>query len=324
MAPLGGSSISDMNANYSSGFSYPGTFWNVNFPTVGTFYYACALHPFMLGMVNVVNDSSANSTANVTQLATNMIMGWQATLSVLETTNLLYTTVAPKVKLDTGITQYTVLAGFGNMAAVVPTAFNRFVPASLSIAPYDSVFFKLFSFEPHNVCFNGTGVTPFSFDDADISCGTNQTCFNPNYFGMMPADAAQPYVWNGTDFCGSGILSAQSNNFTVYFNKVGQYKYICSLHEDMGMMGTINVSLSVTTDTGTGTGFGSGSGTGTGTGSTNSTASSNSTSSGSTNSTKSATSGSGSGSGSGKSSTTGNAMSLICSVISLALMFLAF
>jgi len=333
MGPLGGVNVSDMSANYSSGLLVPGANYTAVFPTVGVFFYACALHPYMLGMVMVVNDSSANTTADVTAAGNAMTSAWEDSLSGLEMTNNLYNTTPAKTALTGGASQYTILIGFGSFANVVPSAFNRFIPGNLTINQGDALFFKWNSFEGHDVDFNGTAAV---FNDADTPCGTNQLCFNSNYFSMYPPGAAQPYMYNGSGFTGSGVFSpnAPSNNWTVAFTAAGMYPYICSLHDDMGMKGVITVNPgSTSSSTGstnsTSSGTGSTNSTSSGTGSTNSTStgSTNSTSSGtgSTNTTQSTSSTSSkSSSSSSTSSSTSNAMSLACSVISLALVFIAF
>ena len=54
--------------------------------------------------------------------------------------------------------------------------------------------------------------------------------------------------FDGTGFFSSGLIGLVDGhvlpggtNFSLYFTKAGVYKYICAVHEPLGMVGTITV-----------------------------------------------------------------------------------
>jgi len=153
------------------------------------------------------------------------------------TQNNLNTLVAPFVYGPNKINKiYTVLVAFGVPQYWVD--YIRFVPSNLTINVGDSINFTLATFGAHIVAFNSSGV----FNDNDISGPNGTLRANPLYF--IPYGNASAYSGG---FISSGVLlpagvpSTGGSFFTVTFTKAGTFPYICSLHDDEGMVGSITV-----------------------------------------------------------------------------------
>jgi plastocyanin len=105
---FGGNEISDPNGNYSSGFMLPGSNWTTTFSSAGTYLYVCALHPYMIGKVYVVDDNSGTTPEVVAAAELILLDAFTTDIAALETENQLFNTTAEKKTLANNSTQYTV------------------------------------------------------------------------------------------------------------------------------------------------------------------------------------------------------------------------
>jgi plastocyanin len=243
--PLNGPAVTDPTVTYSSGIVEPGENYTFIFEAEGTFTFFCLLHPFMVGQVTVVAENapadSVPAPADVEATAQAQLKAIFDLQPIMEKENNLTTQVAPSTQLPGGNTQFLVGVGFGNMS--VWSSYVRFHPANVTVMQGDVIVFQSQDFTMHTVNFNISG----EYDD-DNTVGNSttvqgaQTLFgNPNYYKQT----GNP-VWSG-GFVSSGILNP-GETFNVTFQvPPGTYRYICSFHDELGMIGFITVTAAATT-----------------------------------------------------------------------------
>lgn len=144
--------------------------------------------------------------------------------------------VAGSDKLADGpVASVTVGVGDDNVSVM------RFAPGDLQIHVGESVAFVNHDtgMMPHTVSFRGDTpvldvVVPQPQQD-----GPPLLLFNPAVFG--PSGNARAFT--GQEYLNSGVLmqGAPGEPFSVTFTRPGTYEYVCLLHENMGMKGTITV-----------------------------------------------------------------------------------
>lgn len=102
-------------------------------------------------------------------------------------------------------------------------ALMRFVPENITVRTGDSVIWtQLNPMEIHTVTFLAAGQEepPFPSPEAAAPAGGN--------------------VHNGTGFYNSGIMKL-GQNYTLKFTKLGTYDYLCIIHDNLGMVGRVEV-----------------------------------------------------------------------------------
>jgi plastocyanin len=137
--------------------------------------------------------------------------------------------------VDGPVASVTVGVGDDNVSVM------RFAPGDLQIHVGESVAFANHDtgMMPHTVSFRGDSpvldvVVPQPQPD-----GPPLLVFNPAVFG--PSGNARAF--DGQEYLNSGVLmqGAPGEPFSVTFTQPGTYEYVCLLHENMGMKGTITV-----------------------------------------------------------------------------------
>jgi plastocyanin len=117
----------------------------------------------------------------------------------------------------------------------------RFVPGDLEIRVGESVAFtnRDASQMPHTVTFRAGRPSPEMITPQPQPDGPPLLVFNPAV--IEPRGAADAF--KGDEYLNSGMLvqGGADKPFTVTFTQPGTYDYICALHENMGMKGTITV-----------------------------------------------------------------------------------
>jgi len=117
----------------------------------------------------------------------------------------------------------------------------RFVPGDVQIHVGESVAFanQDKSEMPHTVTFRAGRPSPEMITPQPQPDGPPLLVFNPDV--IEPHGAASTF--SGDEYLNSGMLvqGAPGQPFTVTFMKPGTYDYVCLLHENMGMKGTITV-----------------------------------------------------------------------------------
>jgi plastocyanin len=218
-APAGGTSF-DGSTFTSSGIKVPAPgqdTYSLTFPTAGTFVFHCLIHPGMQGTLTVAAagtpyplDQAAVTAANQTAEAADIATGHalEASFSPTTTTN------------SDGSTTYHLAAGVGSGSISI----LRFITSTLDIQVGDTV-------EWTNTDTNGE---PHSVS-----------------FGPEPQDPSATAPSGGTTYAGSGWVSSglfigppipAPHTYSLKFTKAGTYKYICVLHDIVGMTGSITVA----------------------------------------------------------------------------------
>ncbi len=218
-APAGGSSF-DGSAFTSSGIKFPAPgqdTYALTFPTAGTFAFHCLIHPGMQGTVTVAaagtaypQDQAAITAANQTAEAADIATGHtlEASFSPTTTSN------------ADGSKTYHLAAGVGSASISI----LRFISSTLDIHVGDTVEWTNgdTNGEPHSVSFGPEPKGPSAFAPSGGA-----------------AYAGSGWVSSGL-FVGPPIPAPHS--FSLKFTKAGAYKYICVLHDVVGMTGSITVA----------------------------------------------------------------------------------
>lgn len=220
--PSGGSY--DGKGLLNSGFILPGQSYTVTFTQAGVFEYVCVLHPLMKGSIVVLPEGAPIPTADQQAAAGNADHQQHTTVSDLVVEN--ETGRLPKgTKNADGSVTWRVQAGAG----VGSTSINMFLKPNLIISEGDSVVFaNMGAYEPHYVSF------PLSPADAAQFFGPE----GPKFDVLNVATGGS--IVDGSKFVHSGLLVGDQKA-TFSFPKAGVYKYICYLHGESNMEGTIYV-----------------------------------------------------------------------------------
>lgn len=228
MAPAGGSSY-DGTGFVSSGLIFMGKTYALTFTKPGTYNYACMIHPSMRGTVVVqpagtaYPASQASYKPSTDPVLASVIKAGQSAIAAQKVTS------TPN---SNGTTTYTLAAGFGDGKTY---AVQRFGASNLTIHAGDSVtWIQEDPNEIHTVTFLNPG------QDVPFNLPNGQT--NP-----QAAAPAGGKVYSGTGFFNSGILTPANtpapgpHSYTLTFAKPGTYNYVCLIHDELGMKGTITV-----------------------------------------------------------------------------------
>jgi len=226
LAPAGGT-VYDGTGWVSSGLVFQGKTYSLTFTKPGTYQYACAIHPSMHGTV-VVQPSGSPYPSGQSTYQPSSDASVAATIKAGEAA-----IAAEKVSSTSngnGTTTYTVAAGFGDGKTF---SVQRFGANNITIRAGDSVtWVQKDSNQIHTISFlqNGQDV-PFTLPNGQ-----------PNLQAVAPAGGN---VYSGQGYFNSGILTGAPapgpHSYTLRFTKPGNYQYVCLVHDDLGMKGTITV-----------------------------------------------------------------------------------
>jgi len=232
-APSGGNTY-DGTGIVSSGIILPGppapagsggppTSYTLTFTAPGTFVYDCLIHPGMQGSVTVQPAGTPYPKTQAEYDAQSVLDQASALGSGVNLVNAFQPSVSTSAD---GHTTYTISSGMGNGAA----SSLRFLPVSLAVAPGDTVtWVNTDPIEPHTVTFAGP--------DGNI----------PTLEDPAAATPAGGPTFDGSTFTNSGLQAgppgAPSNQpFSLTFTTPGIFNYVCIVHSDLGMKGTIVVT----------------------------------------------------------------------------------
>lgn len=211
----------DGSSYFSSGLLAPEfsdvTTFSVVFTTAGSYEIYCAIHPFMTGTVNVVDSGDVDSQDDLDARAA---AEYAPALAALKTmgTQLAAAPFTSTANADGTKTWDAVVSGANTDGDVM-----QFFPPAAAIKAGDSLKWINNTPVPHTVTFNMQqypGGDPFA----------------------VPRSANTTF--DGTGFTNSGIIGLNFPNGTTYelkFSKAGTYAYICILHANQGMVGTVTV-----------------------------------------------------------------------------------
>jgi plastocyanin len=207
--------------------------FQASFPNTGSFPLLCLLHPGMTVNVNVVAAGSTGISVQ-SQLDSSAQTTFASTLTALkaEAARIAATPVAQTKNADGSTTWNAITVG----GQVPPSNdVQQFLPRNLNIQAGDTVLWRQTALAPHTVTF---GVQPG---------GPPLTSLDDPRIAPKPAPATG---YDGSGTVNSGIMFGPGvplpfpapSSFSVKFTKAGTYTYICLLHVDQGMGGTITVA----------------------------------------------------------------------------------
>lgn len=209
--------------------------YSVNFPSTGNFKFVCLVHADMTGVVHVVNASTPlpHDQNFYAQQAQGMQLRLLAGATAL---GLLGTLGSQAGTVGAGIGQIVNMTGLGSQTA----SLMRFLRSTIVIRVGDTVEWS--NLDPsinHTVTF-----------------GTEPADPRPPSTNVQPASdgARQATISSTSDSVTSGFLSptpqdranlAQASpgvtRFRVTFTAPGTFHYICAVHDQLGMSGTVIV-----------------------------------------------------------------------------------
>jgi plastocyanin len=204
--------------------------FQVSFPQTGAFPFLCIIHPGMAGTVNVVAPGAAGISTQAALDATASTTFANAMTALKVEAARLSAKPVTQVRNADGTTTWRIVTVGG---FVPPSDVQQFIPAGLNIASGDTVVWESAVPTPHTVTFLGgtpAGGPLMSLEDPRLA--------------PAPAPAAG---YGGTGYVNSGILGVgfgPNPPFSVKFTSTGTFPYICILHVDQGMGGTITVGAS--------------------------------------------------------------------------------
>ncbi len=208
--------------------------FSVKFTDEGTFDYYCIIHPFMTGKVFVQGPGVGEQDTQVAIDARGQAE-YNSNIAVLKAAAAV--AAAKPVAISSkagGGREYTLAVSTANDIPVGDVM--QFFPASLNVGLNDSVKFVSNVHTPHDIAFlppglDLSGPPPPELDDWDpFESGFN---YSPGVKLDNSKFVASPML--GHDWPG-GLTASFA------FAKTGTYNYVCILHFEQGMAGTINVT----------------------------------------------------------------------------------
>jgi plastocyanin len=230
-APSGGTTLADPSATLNSGFigGGPGTF-TVTFASTlpaGRYKFICVLH---IGMSETVDVLPAGAELPKTDADYAAIAQAQITrdLATVERVN-----AAATEDLEDEDGNPTVLVGAGTNRV----SNLRFYPASITIGVGQTITFLKTKdpTEPHTVSFNIPPGLPM-IAELIPSGGSSFDGKGFTNSGFLSTKAQYAYYQlNGTP------LPVALTKYSLTFTKAGDFKYVCALHDDAGMVAVVHV-----------------------------------------------------------------------------------
>lgn len=221
--PIGGSSY-DGTGVVSSGIvlPIPGRQYALTFTNPGTYTYVCTIHPGMGGQVVVQNSGAAYPQ---TQAQIDAAVAPQEQQDVAGILSAVQAFQPTSVRAANGSTTYNLSMGLGNGSA----SSLRFLPSDFSVNAGDTVVWtNTDTVEPHTVTF--------------VPAGQQAPVFPEDPASAAPAGGS---TYDGTALTSSGIALPAgvpgSQPYSLSFPRPGTYTYICVIHAELGMVGTITV-----------------------------------------------------------------------------------
>jgi plastocyanin len=220
----------------NSGLLVQGSTATIHFTAAGDYPFICVIHPGMAGTVHVISSGTPTTQAEADQKA-------QATASFIVSSTKINAlrqqeaSIATSAMQPNGTTTWTIATGAMSPAEPLPgggTGFldlMEFNPTPLNIKAGDTVVWK--AADPHTVTFLAAGQTSAALE--------GQYGGDPTAVPLVkPSDK-----YDGTSLYTSGLLASGAPgapaSFTLTFPNAGTFQYLCLLHDDLGMKGTVVV-----------------------------------------------------------------------------------
>ncbi len=235
--PVGGKTYSG-SGYFNSGFLLGAQSYSLAFDKEGDYEYICILHPSMKGSVTV---KKAGVRVAVSQAEIDKQMEMEMMLHEEDAKKARAANLAPQKALGPGgATEWKVKAGIEAKSGHTVIDLMEFLPDKLTIKEGDTVVFEVMHGAPHTVSFMA-GEKPLDFMLQEPQPqGPPKLVMNPK--ALIPAAVGRPY--DGAGFWNSGALNLGPQApkvVSVTFSRAGTYTYLCILHANQGMEGTIVV-----------------------------------------------------------------------------------
>jgi plastocyanin len=236
-----GAGVSPNLACVNSGPAANGAAYTIKFPRPGNFKLVCLVHPDMNGVVHVLQGT--DSTAPFYAASLPYTQADYTRQAADEMRDLLSDKDSPREEQRDFLHSENVILMTGEVTATAGghqyMAMLRFIPETLRIHTGDTVeWINADPTEPHTVTFGTEPANPQALVTATRG----------------PDGALQATINSPNDSVSSGFLQAApqdraflpqsapgTTRLRVKFTKPGTYHYICALHDESGMVGTIIV-----------------------------------------------------------------------------------
>lgn len=238
--PQGGDSFDGSRLTGSGqldpGKDFPKEF-KLTFTNPGEYEYFCAFHTKMKAKITVQPQGSSypQTQEEVDAKAKDLLDKDTKDSETKKPADKVETTIGAD-----GTTTYNINIGYGDGIL----SYMRFIPKNLTIKEGDSVNWIQQDVDtPHTITLTSGQKEPEFVLPEPQPDGPPKLVLNPDL--LMPKGGNK---YDGTGFINSGFLWGKESpmpgprNFTLKFTKAGTYKYICALHDGMGMTAEIKVS----------------------------------------------------------------------------------
>lgn len=200
----------------------------LTFTKPGTYTYVCLLHPGMNGVVVV---QPAGSAYPMTQAQVDVAGNAELYAKLSTGLQLLQAAKLTSKPADNGATNYTVVNGTGgNQASVL-----RFLPVDVTIKVGDRITWV--GDDPHEIhtvtFYDANGPVPGFIEPRPQANG-------PPLLALLHVAPEGGTEVTGQGLYNSGILGP-GQSYTLSFTKPGVYRYVCVIHAEVGMTGTVTV-----------------------------------------------------------------------------------
>jgi plastocyanin len=213
------------------------TEYKLTFTQPGTYEYFCAFHTMMTGKV-IVQAAGSPYPKTQAQIDADAAAQLKADTDAAQKAEPGAMQVATRPGSN-GSTVYEVNMGYGDGILT----WMRFAPQDLTVHVGDSVEWKAVDVEtPHTVTFTSGAAEPEMVLPEPQSAGPPKLVFNPEV--LAPAGGT---TYSGQGYFNSGLIWGTKapfpgpRSYSLTFDTPGTYKYICVLHNEMGMVGQITV-----------------------------------------------------------------------------------
>lgn len=221
--PMGGKTF-DGSEDAGSGLLNKGDSYSLTFTKAGEYEYHCIIHPEMVGTINVRASGQVDTPDQVTQKSNAEMAD-----SIAKRGPAL-TSAKP--------TDGSIVAGNGDGHV----DFMRFMPGNVTVKAGESLTWLNMdqTGTPHTITFLAGMDAPDVVIPQPQPAGPPLLMLNP-----MVAFPSGGDTFDGTMMVNSGMIANDPgipvNSFTLTFTTPGTYDYICVLHEEQGMKGTVTV-----------------------------------------------------------------------------------
>jgi plastocyanin len=221
---------------FNSGLPQPGQAfeWTLTFSRPGAFEYACIVHPNMKAFVVVEPAGVALPTQD------------EVTTQGQREAQQYFADAQPMLEQQQAAVPTTMVGGVWPISMDAPNsthvALQRFFPQNLTIQAGDTVRWNNPSLtEPHTVTFRAGAPREPGFQPVPQQSGPPRLVANQRVFApVVPASPYDGQSYANSGFIGEGIPFGRE--FSLTFSEPGTYQYVCALHEDLGMSGSITVT----------------------------------------------------------------------------------